>query len=285
VPILPLSDGRSLSWAEYGDPDGQPLVVLHGTPGSRLQVQGLHAAATRAGVRVIAPERPGYGLSNPVPTLTFRSYVEDLRQLLAELGVDRVVLCGVSGGGGFALAAAAELPELVRRLVMVCAMVPSPGEARKGMSRENRILLWFARHAPSLLRRSAEKQLGADPSSPSAAKRRARLPAADRRVVGQYLEEFAADRREAIRQGAAAAAAAVHELGLYGRPLGVDPTTISTPTVLLHGELDVNVPAGVARWLCRQLPHAELQMVPDAGHVFLLEQPGLLVDLVGQPSA
>src|SRR5215210_6713320 len=90
-----LTDGRRLSWAEYGSPDGAPLVMLHGTPGSRLQFQWMDVPAVAAGVRVIAPERPGYGASDRMPgDITLAAYADDLRQLIDHLELPTVTLCG-----------------------------------------------------------------------------------------------------------------------------------------------------------------------------------------------
>ena len=60
---LDLDDGRALGFAEYGEPDGAPIMYLHGMPGSRLDPALLDEEYRRIGVRVVAIERPGYGLS------------------------------------------------------------------------------------------------------------------------------------------------------------------------------------------------------------------------------
>src|SRR5690242_20716071 len=130
-----LADGRRLSWAEYGSADGAPVVMVHGTPGSRLQFRWMHDRASADGIRVIAPERPGYGASDPVPEgIRFARYADDLVQLLDHLGLPVVTLCGASGGGGFALVAAAAHPERFARLILVSAALPVPRAARRGMA-------------------------------------------------------------------------------------------------------------------------------------------------------
>ena len=67
--VMTLSDGRDLGWTEFGNPDGWPVFGFHGTPGSRLQMGLNEAAACRADVRLIAPDRPGYGLSTSSPVV------------------------------------------------------------------------------------------------------------------------------------------------------------------------------------------------------------------------
>jgi hypothetical protein len=59
--VITLANGRRLGFAQYGDPAGKALLFFHGTRGSRLLGRGLDAAARRHGIRLIAPEHPGYG--------------------------------------------------------------------------------------------------------------------------------------------------------------------------------------------------------------------------------
>jgi pimeloyl-ACP methyl ester carboxylesterase len=105
------------------------------------------------------------------------------------------------------------------------------------------------------------------------------MPAADRRVFDDaaWRAAFTEDFREALRQGPAAA---VQDLALGREGLGVDLADLSAETVLLHGRDDVNVPIGVARWLAAHVPSSRLIEVPGAGHLFALERPELILELV-----
>ena len=58
------ADGRQLSTQVYGDPDGRPVFLLHGTPGSRLGPHPRSAVLHRLGVQLISFDRPGYGESD-----------------------------------------------------------------------------------------------------------------------------------------------------------------------------------------------------------------------------
>src|SRR5688572_8641475 len=105
--ILVLADGRHIGCAEYGDPDGLPVLALHGTPGSRLMFALTDAAARDKGVRLIAPERPGYGLSHVKQAASLAQAATDVAEVADAYGFDRFALIGVSGGGPYAIAAAA----------------------------------------------------------------------------------------------------------------------------------------------------------------------------------
>ncbi|SFT85339.1 Pimeloyl-ACP methyl ester carboxylesterase [Geodermatophilus amargosae] len=275
-----LEDGRRISWAEYGRASGVPLLFLHGTPGSRLQVRRMHGPAMAAGIRVVAPERPGYGASDPVPGgVTFTGYADDLRQLLDHLELPMVTLGGASGGGGFALATAILHPERVTRLVLISAAVPAPRSALRGMSPPLRVLLWLAAHTPGPTERLLAAQLSTDLASAASVRRRRRLPAADRRLFDDptWRAHFADDFREAFRQGPRAT---VHDLRPWREPLGVNLVNLTVETVLLHGSDDVNVPIGIARWFAAQVPSSRLIETPGAAHLFTLEHPEVILEWV-----
>jgi len=118
-----LPDGRRLDVWLGGDPQGTPLVFFHGTPGGRLQAALGDGAASRAGVRLVAFSRPGYGGSTDGPT-TLTSVGTDAGSVADALGIDAFAVLGVSGGGPYAVAAAAVLPERVRVVGIVAGVGP-----------------------------------------------------------------------------------------------------------------------------------------------------------------
>ncbi|WP_020142768.1 alpha/beta fold hydrolase [Terracoccus sp. 273MFTsu3.1] len=118
-----LPDGRRLDVWHGGDPQGAPLVFFHGTPGGRLQAALGDGAASRAGVRLVAFSRPGYGGSTDGPT-TLTSVGSDAGSVADALGIDAFAVLGVSGGGPYAVAAAAVLPDRVRVVGVVAGVGP-----------------------------------------------------------------------------------------------------------------------------------------------------------------
>ena len=113
VHSLALRDGRVLTWAEYGDRDGVPLIELHGGGASHLSGLVYHRDALAAGVRIIAVDRPGAGGSTPDPNYTVAGFHEDVEQLAAHLDLDKFVVMGNSNGGMFAIALAHAMPDRV----------------------------------------------------------------------------------------------------------------------------------------------------------------------------
>src|SRR5215472_11940807 len=107
---LVLKDGRTLGYAEYGEQEGTPILLFHGTPGSRLEGVLFEHAAQAYHVRIIVADRPGYATSSPVRHGSLLGYVEDMVALMDALQIGTFAVLGASGGGPFALACAAKLP-------------------------------------------------------------------------------------------------------------------------------------------------------------------------------
>ena len=111
--MVTVADKRSLTVAQWGDPDGTPILSLHGTPGSRLLRPPDEDAIRRAKINLITYDRPGYGASDRVPGRRVVDCVADIEAIVDALGVSRFAVTGRSGGGPHALAVAARLPDRV----------------------------------------------------------------------------------------------------------------------------------------------------------------------------
>ena len=268
---LSLPDGRTLGYAEYGDPHGRPLVFLHGFPGSRLAGAALDDPARAGGVRVLAPERPGLGLSSLHPGRTLLDFAQDVRALTEALAIDRFAVLGESGGGPYALACAHELHDCVECVAVVCGLGPvaCPG-ATAGIAVKERVGYAIAARVP-FLAGSVLVPIAAW------ARRRPRqflrvtrwqLGEADRQTLDGPLGELvAADFAEAFRQGGRGVG---EDLGLLFRPWPFDPQAIRVPVVFFHGEQDRTVACAVAHELAGRVPGSRLRIYPEHGHFSLL---------------
>jgi pimeloyl-ACP methyl ester carboxylesterase len=117
--------GRQVAFAEWGDPDGFPVVVMHGTPGSRHGRWSDPQALAATGVRQIGINRPGYGPSDRLDGRTVASVVPDVLAVVDALGVDRFAISGTSGGGPHALAVAALTPDRVVKCRVLSSLAPA----------------------------------------------------------------------------------------------------------------------------------------------------------------
>src|SRR3954451_15717160 len=103
---IELSDGRTLAYAEWGDPQGRPIISCHGTPGCRLNRHPNQDLVRSTGARVVAFDRPGYGQSSRLRGRRVVYVVDDVARLADHLGVGEFAVVGGSGGGPDSLAVA-----------------------------------------------------------------------------------------------------------------------------------------------------------------------------------
>lgn len=273
-----LRDGRQLGYAEYGIPDGIPLMLFHGTPGSRLLSFLEKVEWVRdLGLRILTPERPGYGLSDPAPGNSIGDWADDVAQLADQLGLDRFHVSGASGGGPFALACALRLPDRVRSATLICSGCPPEAmHNREGMNRGNRLVFWLARYAPPLLRvlmalyaRAVSKQR--KPNSDKAKQKMlAQLCAWDRRVLESREDDPRAklQLQEAFRQGPAGA---YHDMMRVSHAWGLDFQSLRVPVFLWHGTADTLMPVSCARAFAQMIPGCEARFLEDAGHMLIAD--------------
>jgi len=270
---LSLRDGRRLGYAEYGKPDGEPGFYFHGHPGSRLEAQFADKAAVDAGVRIIAPDRPGYGLSDFQPHRTILDWPRDIEEAADLLGLDRFTVLGASGGGPYALACAHEIPERITRAGVVSGVGPydAPG-ATQGMRWQNRIGFQLGARFPALARLimwSMERQVRRRPERTLDAIAQA-MSSVDAEVVRRpgVREVLAADIAEAFRQGSRGAAL---DVVLLGRPWGFRLDGIKPVVLLWQGEADVLVPPAMGRHLAAQIPNCHATFFPGEGHLLVVD--------------
>ncbi|BCL31669.1 alpha/beta hydrolase [Streptomyces aurantiacus] len=270
-----MRDGRRLAFEEWGDPDGTPVVLLHGTPGCRLGVVPHDMIEARPGVRFIAYDRPGYGDSDRGPGRRVAQAARDVAALADALGLDRFAVLGRSGGAPHALACAALLPTRVRRAAVLASLAPPAGEGLKwfeGMAASNveeftRALTDPVDFADRLASRAAE--IRADPAQLLASVRDG-LTDSDRRIVSApaMSDMLLRNYREALRTSA---------YGWLDDTLallshwGFDPARITRPVLLWHGAEDTFSPVGHFEWLARHIPRARPVLEPEAGHFSALE--------------
>ena len=122
--VVYLRDGRSLGFAQYGRPDGAVVISAHGGLVGRLDVAAAAPVAERAGVRLISPDRPGIGLSDPLPGRTTLDWADDVAELLDQLGVDRFAAMGWSMGGQYAATLGHAMPSRVTRVAIIAGALP-----------------------------------------------------------------------------------------------------------------------------------------------------------------
>lgn len=267
-----LQDGRRLGWAEFGDPQGQPVIYCHGWPGSRIEASLLEAAAMRCKVRLIAADRPGMGLSDFLSGRQFTDWPRDVRDLCDALQLDRFAVLGVSGGTPYALACAASMPRRLSCVGIVSGMGPlDRPDALQGMSWWNRLLILLAQRIPRTVRFLFSLASGAIVRLPGVALflLRRMLPEPDRSVLGrsELRRFFPRHVREIFRQGPKGPA---YDGEAYLNPWRIRLQDIGTPIHLWHGDADVAVPDSMGRFLASKLSRCHPRSCSGEGHISLL---------------
>ena len=135
---MTLPDGRRVCLVTHGDPDGQPVFFFHGTPASRLGHEFTSEPAKEQGIRVLCPDRPGIGRSDPKPGRTIADYATDVKDIALALGLGRYGVVGYSGGGPYALACGAADTRSGRRRRGDGGCGPGRRSARARRAREER---------------------------------------------------------------------------------------------------------------------------------------------------
>ena len=265
--------GRKLGIAEFGTPDGQPIVWLHGTPGARRQIpEEARKLADARGLRIVGIDRPGVGLSTAHQYEDIFDFVTDLEIVVDQLGIERFATIGLSGGAP------------VRHGRRRRAARPRAGGrcARwRGAERRPRLAAgragWASPSGSSRCCRSMRHPSGvfltgvrARRSSHSARRRwsstpASRRPATARCSPGPDVKEMFLD--DLSENGGRSMRALVADGILFTRDWGFEPHDIEAPIFWWHGDADNIVPLAHAEWLVPRLKHGTLFVRHDESHL------------------
>lgn len=274
-----LPDGRVLGYAEFGDPKGVPVFAFHGTPGSRLMQVVSDEPARALGVRVIAPDRPGFGLSDYQPGRRLVDWPDDIRALADGLGLERFALSGISGGGPYAAVCAWKLAGRLTAAAIVSGVGPVRGpDATPALGRKTRILLGGWAKMPPLARFMAAIARTGWRRDPEAIF--ARIVAFAAKVDKPILTRpevkgaLVPGLREGFRRTGRGIA---RELVIFGQPWGFPLEEARTRVHLWHGEADWLVPPAMGRRVASRLPNVDAHFIPGAGHYWVFDNVPMLL--------
>jgi len=271
---LTLADGRRLGYDDHGPRDGAPIFYFHGAPSSRLDLRMFagDGLAERLGVRVVAVDRPGCGLSDFQRRRRQRHWPADVAALADALGIDRFEVLGWSGGGPYALACAAHIPRRITMATLVSSMGPHdvPGLAA-GTNKQSMRFFGLNRDLPVVGRMFDRLMICAATRHPTAFLERTveALPEVDRNamnapaVSGAYLDAVT----ESFRHGTRGPQA---DIALMVTKWDFDPGRIEVPVRVWHGEQDADAPPGMGRWIAEHVPECEARFLADEGHISLI---------------
>lgn len=289
--ILNLADGRAVGVAEFGDPAGRPLLALHGAPASRLMFDVADGAARRLGLKLFAPDRAGYGQSDPDRHPTLASRTDDLVQIVEALRLQRFGIVGISGGGPYAVSLAARLgSQRVGALALISPLGPVAECTRAGCSErfgigrlhQNFFLKLLPRHSRAVEAAShlARRAFLAAPEVFGGVFSRLLGPPDSEVLVKPNVQaSITGMLREALQRGVGGGLA---DLAIYGRDWGIDYGKVTVPCHLWQGTADVIVPPAASYYLAEQLPDCRLHRIEGAGHFWIYDH---VEEVLGQVAA
>lgn len=267
--------GRVLAWSEYGDPGGLPVFYYHGWPSSRLQAGLADRQARARGIRLISMDRPGMGLSTCEPGRSIRSWPRLMEDFADFLGIPAFGQLAVSGGGPYAFACAAAIPERLTGSVVLAGAVPL--DSLEGGTRElhpvYRILIPF-RYFPKPLFGALFKLGGMitrfPPTLPPLSWLLATLPQEDRTPLRDrdVWTAVTGSFRRGIATGSGRGV--MTEADIYFEQHGYDPAEVRHPILYCHGGQDRNIPLSLVREFTGRIPSARLEVEPTLGHFSLV---------------
>ena len=271
---IKAADGRALGVAQWGDPDGTPVLSLHGTPGSRFGRPPDEDGLARAGLRVVTYDRPGYGISDRRPGRRVVDCVEDVAAIADALGIDRFAVTGGSGGGPHALAVAARLGDRVT--AAECRVGAAPFDAEgldwwDSMDPENVREFGWAIEGEQVLQPNLARQAEAD---------LARIAKDPSKILSDDWQLADADRdklaRPDVQRVFVEDMRSAYAAGVWGwvdddlafvTGWGFSLDEIKVPVTVRYGSQDVLVPAGHGAWLASHVPAAKVVVHTEGGHL------------------
>lgn len=279
--ILVLPDGRRLSWSDTGDVNSIPMILMHGIPGSRVLRHPDGKLLSDAGIRLIIPERPGIGDSDPQFGRTIADWPNDIQALADHLGLDTFAVVGFSAGTAYALATACQLPKRVKTLHLIGAAPPIETISDlKYYSPQFRAAMMVARYSPGLL----APLLGL-------------VFQGIRKNVYRYVREMmcghaASDQRAfdslPLRENFVRGLLLCYKNVRYVAPdllLMVNGWSVSEmqpeiPVQFIHGDVDWHISAAGAMRIAEQIDGARFHLIPNAGHFLIYSHWQEILDMI-----
>jgi len=280
---LRFPDGRQLCYAEYGDPTGQPIFVFHGNPNSRLLWGVIPGSPFLPNIRLIAPDRPGFGQTDFVEGVTtIENWPNDVVALADSLGIEKFSVFAPSGGGPFALSCAWKIPERLTSVGIFASVGPLNPETEKNLAAPVRMMWTKAPKFSGLFKLQMR-------ISALLARKFTKLyikmvlkefSEIDREVYERLniAELIRLDRNEGYRQRGIGTWYDAMIPGNWPIPLN----EIRTKVYLWQGEEDISVSPSMGHYMAERIPNCEAEFIERAGHFWIFEHLSeMLEKLVG----
>ncbi|CAN5869062.1 alpha/beta hydrolase [soil metagenome] len=268
---IAVGSARQLGFAEFGDPQGRAIFWLHGTPGARRQIPTeARVFAEQQGIRLIGIDRPGIGSSTPFQYANVGEFAYDLETMADVLGIGKMMVVGLSGGGPYTLGCAAALPDRILAVGVLGGVAPTVGPDAIGGG----VMGFGTTVAPLIevagfpLRMAATAliQLIRPVATPALYAYARISPEADRRLLvrPEFQAMFLDDLLNGSRKQLAAPFA---DVVVFARDWGFRLDEVKVPVQWWHGDQDHIVPYAHGEHVVSLLPDAEMHPIPGESHL------------------
>lgn len=268
--IVELPDGRELSYREFGNPRGPLVFYFHGLPGSHMEARLIEGEIRRAGLRVVAVDRPGIAHSTFQPKRKISDWPLDLEHLASHLGYGnrKFGILSVSGGTPYACACALKFGDRISHLALVTPFAPGNVEGVEKSSLHF-LLQSGARHPnlAKLVLSSQNRTLERNPDKAAKKGVRPFLPEEQELILEHpgVKQDFITNLEQISRQGPSGV---VTEIKLLAKPWGFDVSEIEGVRVSIWaGGRDEIAPESMAKYFWREIRGSRLNIHPETGHL------------------
>lgn len=271
---ITLADGRVLGYAKYGDPHGFPMMYFHGGQESRLSSGFMDSTAAELGICIIAPDRPGVGLSDFQEDRTFLNWASDVEQLADRLKIEHFSVFGLSGGAPHVLACLIRIPGRIDNASIIAGATPYNYKGSlKGMWFPVKIIHWLASwKKDKQLRKFIQNDFDGLVNKPEKRIKQFQnyLPTPDKKLMTEHPEygwEFIEGSKESYKQGIEGV---VQEWKLYVSDWKMELGAIHSPLNLWYGSSDKMAPIYRGYYYKKELPNSSLKIFANEGHFSLI---------------
>ncbi len=274
--MIKLHDGRTLGYFEFGSPNGKPVFYFHGGGvDSGIYAKSISKEAEKHNIRLISPDRPGIGISDPKSNRTILDWPDDVIQLADVLELPSFSILSQSAGSAYAFACMYKYPDRVLKASIVSGLYPMYDKAhRKGLPPASRLMAGILVKSPDWFIKNmfagTKAQVDKNPEAISVKLKKRALPAekeilADPSFMEVYLESI----RHASKQGIDAVAA---DFRLCFSNWGLELSEIENKICIWHGEKDTSSPVLLAKRNEQLLPDCSAVYFPDDTHMSVLHR-------------
>jgi len=268
---IAVGEDRRIGFAEFGDPQGRAVFWLHGTPGARRQIpMEARVFAEQRSIRLIGVDRPGIGSSTPFQYENVLAFAVDMATIADTLGIDKMAVVGLSGGGPYALACAAAMPERIVAAGVLGGVAPTvgPDAIGGGLMALGTLAAPVIQIAGGPIRLAASTliRLIRPVAEPAVYLYAAISPEADRKMLvrPEFKAMFLDDLLNGSRKQLAAPFA---DIVVFARDWGFRLDEVKVPVRWWHGDRDHIVPFAHGQHVVSGLPDAELHQLPGESHL------------------